>query len=228
MRFFRCRSRAAKRLDLVIALLMLSFFITGCGRRQARTPLSAPVAIGYSEIGIASWYGPPYHGRASASGEIYDMEKMTAAHQRLPFGVITRVTNLSNQKSVEVRINDRGPFVRGRILDLSRAAASQLDMIRDGTARIRLEVVRLADTARQGRVALQAGAFRDRDRADSLVSQLVRDSCPQPRVLASTDSNGVSLYKVLVGEAERAADLEPHRRCLGADASRALLIRLDN
>ena len=77
-------------------------------------------------MGLASWYGHPYHGRASASGEIYDMEQMTAAHRTLPFGTIVRVHDLDNEKSVDVRINDRGPFTKGRIIDVTAAAAAEL------------------------------------------------------------------------------------------------------
>lgn len=99
------------------------------------------VKLGYQERGIASWYGNPYHGRATASGEIYDMERLTAAHPRLPFGVTTRVENLQNGKTVDVKINDRGPFVRGRIIDLSRAAARQIDLLGPGITRVRIRVI---------------------------------------------------------------------------------------
>ena len=95
-----------------------------------------------TEKGIASWYGEPYHGRATASGEIYDQWELTAAHPRLPFGTIVRVRNLKNRREVDVRINDRGPFVRGRIIDLSRAAAVRLGMINDGVVPVRVEVLR--------------------------------------------------------------------------------------
>jgi len=93
------------------------------------------------EVGLASWYGHPYHGRSSASGEIYDMEQFTAAHRTLPFGTLVRVVNLDNEKSVEVRINDRGPFVDDRVIDLSHAAAQAIGMIGPGTARVRVEVI---------------------------------------------------------------------------------------
>jgi rare lipoprotein A len=100
------------------------------------------VEIGHTENGIASWYGNPYHGRQAANGETYDMEKMTAAHRTMPFNTWVRVYDLDNGKTTEVRITDRGPFVGGRIIDLSRAAARQLEMIGPGTARVRLEVIR--------------------------------------------------------------------------------------
>ncbi len=93
------------------------------------------------EKGIASWYGGKFHGRKTASGERYDMNKLTAAHKTLPFGTRVRVTNLDTGRKVVVRINDRGPFVRGRIIDLSRAAARKVDMIQAGTARVLVEVL---------------------------------------------------------------------------------------
>ena len=97
--------------------------------------------IGTRQTGIASWYGHPYHGRATASGEIYDMEGGTAAHKRFAFGTWVRVDNLDNGKRTEVRINDRGPFVHRRIIDLSRASARDIGMLGPGTARVRLTVI---------------------------------------------------------------------------------------
>jgi rare lipoprotein A len=95
-----------------------------------------PTAAAYVERGIASWYGPDFHGGRTATGETYDMDAMTGAHPTLPLPAWVRVTNLENGRSVVVRLNDRGPFAKGRIIDLSRAAAEQLDMIRMGTARV--------------------------------------------------------------------------------------------
>jgi rare lipoprotein A (peptidoglycan hydrolase) len=121
-----------------LAVVLLS----GCGHRAAR--VNAPVAparLGSTETGVASWYGFPYDGRRAASGEIYDMRQLTAAHRSLPFQTWVEVTNLSNGRQVNVRINDRGPFVKGRIVDLSQAAARDIDMLRAGTARVRLKVI---------------------------------------------------------------------------------------
>jgi rare lipoprotein A len=117
-------------------------FIAGCGHHAARVnaPL-APARVGSTETGVASWYGVPYDGRRAASGEVYDMRQLTAAHRSLPFQTWVEVTNLSNGKQVDVRINDRGPFVKGRIVDLSQAAARDIDMLRAGTARVRLKVI---------------------------------------------------------------------------------------
>ena len=116
---------------------------TGCSHRVATkfpTP-PTPARIGDTETGIASWYGDPYHGRRSASGEIFDKEQLTAAHRSLPFQTWVEVTDLDNGKKVDVRIIDRGPFVKGRIIDLSLAAARKIEMVRPGTARVRLKVI---------------------------------------------------------------------------------------
>lgn len=95
----------------------------------------------YDEVGIASWYGPGFHGKATASGEPYDMYAFTAAHKTLPFGTVVRVVDLATGRSVVVRINDRGPFVAGRIIDLSYAAAEALGILARGTARVGLVVL---------------------------------------------------------------------------------------
>lgn len=109
---------------------------------QKRPPRAITPRIGTSEKGIASWYGDPYHGRKTASGEVYDMHRSdTAAHRRFAFGTWVRVENLDNGQRTEVRINDRGPFVRGRIIDLSRGAANDIGMLGPGTARVRLVVI---------------------------------------------------------------------------------------
>ena len=115
----------------------------GCGRKQparANVPAApAPVAGAYVEQGVASWYGVPFNGRRAANGEVYDKNKPTAAHRTLPFGTMVRVTNLDNGRQTEVRIIDRGPFVQGRIIDLSFAAARSVDMV--GAGRIALPMI---------------------------------------------------------------------------------------
>ncbi len=126
---------------------------SACSHRSiARASSPAPVAtpvpakIGATETGIASWYGAPYHGRRAASGEIYDMEQLTAAHRTLPFQTWVEVTDLDNGKRVNVRIIDRGPFVSGRIIDLSLAAARQIEMVGPGIARVKLKVIKPPNT----------------------------------------------------------------------------------
>ena len=110
------------------------------GDRAPTTPNASGKGNGELE-GVASWYGPGFHGRRTANGEIYNMNIMTAAHKTLPFDTIVRVTNLDNGLSVVVRINDRGPFVKGRIIDLSRSAAEEIGMIGPGTAQVQLKIL---------------------------------------------------------------------------------------
>jgi rare lipoprotein A len=115
--------------------------LTGCATaRPDPVPGPLPVQVGHVETGEASWYGHPYHGRRTSSGEVYDMHRMTAAHRTWPFGTSVEVRNLVNGRAVEVRVNDRGPFVDGRIIDLSYAAARLLDAVRPGVVPVRLRV----------------------------------------------------------------------------------------
>jgi rare lipoprotein A len=107
--------------------------------------------------GLASWYGGKFHGRLTSSGEVFDTNTMTAAHRTLPFGTIVKVTNEDNGKTAIVKINDRGPFVQGRIIDLSRAAATELDMVGRGVARVSLQIVDFATN--RDLCAIQVGAF---------------------------------------------------------------------
>jgi rare lipoprotein A len=135
---------ASVRAYFAVAMIAI-FGAASCGKRHARVakpnPPTAVAKVGDEETGIASWYGVPYHGRRTASGEVYDMEKMTAAHRRLPFQTWVEVTNLENGKRVDVRITDRGPFIDGRIIDLSHKAADQIAMLGPGIVKVRLRVI---------------------------------------------------------------------------------------
>ena len=132
------RRDAARRVTCLVIVIL--FFSVGCSApRQVHSPAqvqrraSSPAG---REVGVASYYAHKYHGRKTASGETYNMHDLTAAHRTLPFGATVRVTNLTNGNSVTVRINDRGPYARGRLIDLSLAAARKLDMVRAGVARV--------------------------------------------------------------------------------------------
>lgn len=127
------------------------------------------------ETGVASWYGPPYHNRRGSNGEIYDMHAMTAAHRTLPLGSIVRVINLDTKASAIVRITDRGPFVEGRVIDLSKAAAEKIGMIQKGTTEVRLEVLKTpAPIDGGGRWAVQIGGFDHEKAARELAEHLMR------------------------------------------------------
>ena len=149
----------------------LGLMLSGCGEKRTVQAATAP-PVQPSEVGIASWYGHPYHGRAAASGEIYDMQQLTAAHRTLPFGTWVHVINLDNDKTVEVRINDRGPFASDRIIDLSQAAARAIGMIGPGTARVRLEVAGTPASLTPGSFAVQVGAFQYRANAERLRAEM--------------------------------------------------------
>ena len=120
----------------LLLLAVVGLLASGCASKRA--PSGSWDAAAREERGQASWYGDPYHGRTTASGEIYDMNDLTAAHRTLPFGTRVEVTNLNNGRSVVVRINDRGPFKKGRIIDLSRSAARELDMIEAGVVPVKV------------------------------------------------------------------------------------------
>ncbi len=127
------------------------------------------------ETGIASWYGAPYHNRRGSNGEIYDMHAMTAAHRTLPLGSIVRVTNPENGKSVIVRITDRGPFIDGRIVDLSRAGAEKIGLVQKGTVPVRLELLKSpASVDSGGKWAVQIGGFQHEENARDLAGHLSR------------------------------------------------------
>lgn len=219
---------------LVMAVVLATVF-TGCGGKKryrtapgAARAASVPVPVGWSETGIASWYGVPYHGRTAANGETYDMEKLTAAHRTLPFQTWVRV-DPGNGKTVEVRITDRGPFIDGRIIDLSRAAARAIDMIGPGIAKVRIEVIRspAAATPDEGRFAVQAGAFRDRNNAERVRREMESRYGSARLVLRDGDP---PLWRVLVGAEtdEQAAGVLAERIRADGDQHRAaFVVRLD-
>lgn len=132
---------ARRRVELLPILFASIIFAGACAERKA--PSSSPAAIERhgEETGRASWYGKAHHGKLTASGERFDMNALTAAHRTLPFGTIVRVTDLKSGKSVNVKINDRGPFRSDRIIDLSYEAAKRLGMVARGTARVEIKVV---------------------------------------------------------------------------------------
>jgi len=152
--------------------------------------------------GLASWYGPDFHGKPTSSREIYDMNDMTAAHRTLPFGIWVLVTNLDNGRSVAVRINDRGPFVAGRIIDLSYAAARMLGAIGPGTIPVRLELLdKAAPLPSPQRYAIQVGAFASRDNANRLKDTL--GSRFGPAAVSTFGAGGQTYYRVRIGARSR-------------------------
>ena len=192
--------------------VLLAVLLTGCasGGRHAKP--------GHTERGMASWYGKPFHGRPTASGAIYDMHGLTAAHKELPLGTVIDVVNLDNGREVRVEVNDRGPFIRGRILDLSMGAARKLGMIEKGLARVEIRVVERG----RGRLpadayTVQLGAYRERANADKLFNALRAD---YPEIAVRTGEDGI--HRVQIGSFPKQADAAALRRELarrGYDAA---------
>jgi rare lipoprotein A len=209
-----------------VAFPLACVVLCSCAKKShiAASPPVPPPA-GSIETGLASWYGHPYHGRAAANGEIYDMEKLTAAHRTLPFGTFVRVTNLSNGKSVDVRITDRGPFVAGRIIDLSHAAAEVIEMIGPGVAQVRVDILSAPALApAENWYAVQAGAFQDKDRAERLRVSLEREYGAARLVVRR---GYPVLWRVLVGRehTEDAANVLAQR--VRAEVGTGFVVRLD-
>jgi len=159
---------------------------------------SAPAPVGYLEEGNASWYGAPFHGRRASNGEVYDMYKLTAAHRTLPFETMVRVTNVSNGKSTVVRITDRGPFVDNRIIDLSLAAAREIESVGPGVVPVSVEVLSPGVDPTSGFFTVQVGAFRDRANAERLRDRL--NAVYSPIFIQQYDSPDGVFYRVRVGK----------------------------
>jgi len=252
---------ATSRFLCVLCVLCVVVVQTAChrGRKGARVrvPRAAPAAgvaaplPGETEYGYASWYGHPYHGRATSSGETYDMYAMTAAHRTLPFGTEVEVTNMESGRRTRVRINDRGPFVDGRIIDLSLTAAKSVGVWGPGTALVQLRVVRVPGVAgaaspagpapvssrassplptsiaaaSAGRFTVQVGAFADRRNAERLRGQLAQ-RYPQYPVNSVASPDG-GRYRVWVGNEASEEKAGAIAQLLRHERVAAFVIRLD-
>jgi rare lipoprotein A len=178
-----------------------------------------PDARGFRQRGLASWYGKDFHGKKTSNGEIYNMYARTAAHKTLPLGTLVSVRNLENGKSVEARVNDRGPFVRGRIIDLSYTLAGELGVVGPGTAPV--EVVALAapvgshdpNVYYTGNFTIQVGAFRQRDNAERLRDKLGERY--RNAHVVSAEVGGEMYYRVRVGKCSSLAEAARHEKALG-------------
>jgi len=215
------RSQNGSYIFGLASMFLAAIFLTGCAARQptanrspaptvqpgpeppsetaksdAAPPVNPHEGVAFEE-GKASWYGAPFHGRRASDGEIYDMNKLTAAHRTLPFNTMVRVTNTANGKSTTVRITDRGPFVDNRIIDLSYAAAKEIGSIGPGVVPVRLEILSAIDPA-AGFFTVQIGAFRDRGNAERLRDRL--RASYSPVAIQSFESASGSYYRVHVGK----------------------------
>lgn len=192
-----------KKTDTSRLLLLLLFFtawFSGCSVWSPVRPSYPPgYPLGFVERGSASWYGPGFHGNRTANGEVYDMHQLTAAHRTLPLGSVAEVRSLTTGRQVTVRINDRGPFARGRILDLSFAGAQAMGMIGRGTDDIELRVIRYQGKAGEfGVLRVQVGSFADPANARLLLERL-KGSYPGSRAVAVDLPEG-RRYRVYAGQ----------------------------
>jgi len=177
-----CTNWVSKYISLPALLIIVFFLVTACSsgrrvvyeRRPSPPPEKREVKRGESrepQYGVASWYGADFHGKHTSSGEVYDMYQLTCAHQTLPLGTMVMVTNLDNGRSLELKVNDRGPFVKERVIDVSYAAAQMLGMWEKGTAPVKVEVIGFAPELVQ-RFTIQIGSFVDESNAQRLAEQL--------------------------------------------------------
>lgn len=195
---------------LVFALAL----VTGCSVPASRVRVPSFPETRLSQTGIASWYGPGFHGKATTSGEIYDQNQFTAAHQTLPLGTRVMVTNLENGSVVEVTINDRGPFAKGRILDLSYAAAQALNMVGPGTALVRLDVIdspaRIQAIRSSLDYTLQLGSFAQWENARQLRDRVKQSF--EDVTIATLQSRDATYYRVRLGTFASRAEAEAQAR----------------
>jgi rare lipoprotein A len=187
---------------VLAVVLLLPFAACSPAHVDSVTSLQASDKLrpGIYQEGMATWYGHPFHGCPTASGELYDMYGLSAAHKELPLGTRIRVTNLDNGRSLDVRVNDRGPFVKNRILDLSFGAARRLGLVGPGTARVRIEILELPRSFSHSQAhpfAIQFGAYTDRTTAERLRAKLAQKN---PAVFIETvRREDGSLYRVRLG-----------------------------
>ena len=197
-----------------VMAILLCLALAGCATNRYQPPKPSDTVRG-----MASWYGKDFHGKPTANGEIYDMYGITAAHRELPLGTVVDVTHLDNGRKIRVRINDRGPFIRGRILDLSYGAAQKLDMVNEGVARVEIRIVSIGGGTSGPlstlRYTVQAGAFREESNAIATLRG-IEGEYPEARVISSD-----GWHRVRVGSFRYRKDAEEVQRRLkraGVDA----------
>ena len=249
----------AKGFVCCLGVILLTLGLTGCAKKKyapppagsgqtgrapatqrpytinGRTYYPIPSAQGHSEEGIASWYGRKFHGRKTANGETYDMYALTAAHKTLPMNTLVKVVNLKNGDTVKVRINDRGPFVRGRIIDLSYSGAKAIGLVRTGTAPVRIEAIGQPGRDGQtppafalGRMTIQVGAFTDRNNALRLRKKLNATYSDARANIVRYDRGDRIFYRVRVFSVDQPARAERKQDLLQADGfGRGFVVAID-
>jgi rare lipoprotein A len=207
----------------VVVLGCVLVAMASCGVRRPVEIEKRAAAAPAVQTGMASWYGPGFHGQETSSGEIYDQHQLTAAHRTLPLGTRVEVTNLANRRSIEVRINDRGPFFGDRVIDLSYAAARALDLIGPGTAPVQIQVLGAAAGSFPAvAYAVQAGSFADHANARQLQRRLARQV--ERVYIAELEHDGQRYYRVRIGPYERREEaLQVARRMMPLGVSGVIM-----
>lgn len=184
---------------LLTLALLSALFVSACGISSKSVEYASTDNARAIENGMASWYGPNFHGKLTANGEVYDMDGVTAAHRTLPFETILLVENLDNGKTVQVRINDRGPYAKDRIIDLSKGAAERVEMIGPGTARVRLYLLegdlensRITDI-KVPTYTVQLGSYKQRNQAEKQTADI------EGSRIEEIKTSGETLYRVYYG-----------------------------
>jgi rare lipoprotein A len=234
----------------LFVMLLISLLLPACGHRNTATPSSTSVPrnypsnpapnpspptpprqqppgipSGYVEEGNASWYGVPFNGHRTSDGEVYNMYDFTAAHRTLPFNAVLRVTNMANGLQTQVRINDRGPFVAGRIIDLSYSAAKAIGLIGPGVGSVRLEMLSGSDP-NIGSFSVQVGAFQMKENADRLQARL--SATYSPVMIQIYDSPLGVFYRVRVGRLPSIAAAQQFAAQLAGQGFVPFVVRLDD
>jgi len=224
-------NRGIGRLGKWGLVLLLAFVLSACApaKKELRyEPFDRERFWQYREEGLASWYGEEYHGRKTANGEVYNMHAMTAAHRTLPFNTRVRVTNLENRKKADLRINDRGPFIPGRIIDLSKNGGQAIGILGTGTAKVVLEVTGFAGEGTpslEGLYSIQVGAFGEKENALRLQNDLKKK---YPNVhLVLWESNVKRFYRVRLGSFRNEAEARRYLPTLRQDNLSGFIVRED-
>ena len=212
------RQRVGSRLAQVPSLFLFAALLLGqllaVGCTNNRKPSTSPSSFGVPfERGIASWYGRQFHGRRTANGERYDMHEMTAAHPSLPFGTLVGVRNTRTGREAVVRINDRGPFARNRVIDLSYAAAREVGVVAAGTASVELYLMPASGVA--PRYSVQVGAFSETERAEALRREMAQI---YPEAFVSSDGTWNRVQIGAFHEREQAETLRRELAILGVSS----------
>ena len=218
-----------RRLIFICGLLVL---LSACGRKNVQVKAPPAASVSSSELeGVASYYAEPYHGRRTASGEVFDTyERLTAAHRTLPFHTVVRVTNKTNGREVDVTINDRGPFIEGRVIDLSLRAAREIDMVRAGIAPVTLKILQLGEyltrsSAVRPRAAytVQVGAFENMRTAEDLKKALENKKYQDVRIQVFLGEK--KLYRVRLGRDSDIQDAHKLAAALNKDGFQSFVVR---